>query len=144
MTGTTDYISRQSVFIRAPPARVWKALTDPALIKQYLFGTDVESDWKVGSPIRYRGVWQGRTYEDKGVITRLIPEKVLESTYWSGMSGLSDLPKNYKNVRYELEPVQDGTMLSVTQDNNATEEERDHSGQNWKVVLGMLKGLLEK
>ena len=74
-------IARQSIVILAPPARVWKALTDPDLIRQYLFGTEAISDWKAGSPIRYRGVWEGKSYEDKGVVLRAEPGKMLETTY---------------------------------------------------------------
>jgi uncharacterized protein YndB with AHSA1/START domain len=137
-------VARQSIVIQAPPARVWKALTDPALIKEYLFGTKVSSDWKAGSQIRYRGVWEGKSYEDKGIVLKAEPRKVLESTYWSSMSGLPDVPENYKVVRYELTPEQGGTRLTVTQDNNATEAERDHSERNWKMVLEGLKELVEK
>ena len=137
-------VARQSIVIQAPPARVWKALTDPALIKEYLFGTQVSSDWKAGSQIRYRGVWEGKSYEDKGIVLKAEPRKVLESTYWSSMSGLPDVPENYKLVRYELTPEQGGTRLTVTQDNNATEAERDHSERNWKMVLEGLKDLVEK
>ncbi|MBS1193689.1 MAG: hypothetical protein H6R28_89, partial [Methanomicrobiales archaeon] len=53
-------IARASVTIRAPVSRVWDALVSPALIKQYMFGTDAVSDWKVGSPITWNGEWQGR------------------------------------------------------------------------------------
>jgi hypothetical protein len=60
------------------------------------------------------------------------------------MSGLADVPENYKNVRYELRQEPGGTRLTLTQDGNATEEERAHAEQNWKVVLGGLKALLEK
>ena len=66
----TGLVARQSVFIAAFPGRVWKALTDPESIRQYLFGTDAESDWKAGSPVMYRGVYQGRSYEDKGTVLR--------------------------------------------------------------------------
>jgi uncharacterized protein YndB with AHSA1/START domain len=137
-------IARQSVPINAPPAAVWRALTDPDLIRQYLFGTEAISDWKEGSPIRYRGVWEGRSYEDKGVVLRAEPGKLLETTYWSSMSGLADAPENYKRVRYELTPRSGGTLLTVTQDNNATEEERSHSEGNWRMVLDGLKRVVEK
>jgi uncharacterized protein YndB with AHSA1/START domain len=137
-------VARQSVFIRASAAKVWKALTDPDLIRQYLFGTEAISDWKAGSQIRYRGTWEGRTYEDKGVVLKAEPGKALESTYWSSMSGLPDIPENYKKVRYDLTPEQGGTRLTVTQDNNATEEEKDHSEQNWRMVLEGLKMMVEK
>ncbi|HMA06052.1 MAG TPA: SRPBCC family protein [Methanomicrobiales archaeon] len=137
-------VARQSVSIRAPPAEVWKALTDPDLIRQYLFGTEATSDWKAGSQIRYRGTWEGKAYEDKGVVLRAEPGKMLETTYWSSMSGLPDIPGNYRLVRYELTPEKGGgTLLTVTQDNNPTEEGRAHAEGNWKVVLEGLKRLLE-
>ena len=136
-------VARQSVVIHAPPERVWKALTDPDMIKEYLFGTQVSSDWKAGSPIRYRGVWEGRAYEDKGTVLRIASERLLETTFWSSLSGVPDTPENYKQVTYELMPEAGGTRLTVIQDNNATEEERDHSEQNWKRVLEKLKDLLE-
>jgi uncharacterized protein YndB with AHSA1/START domain len=140
----TGLVARQSVFIRAHPGIVWKALTDPELIRQYLFGTEATSDWRVDSPIRYRGVWEGRSYEDKGVVLRAEPGKLLETSYWSSMSGLPDVPKNYKKVRYELTPEKGGTRLPLTQDNNATEDEREHSEGNWKMVLEGLKKVVER
>lgn len=141
---STSLIARASITINAPIAEVWDALINPAMIKRYLFGTEAISDWKVGSPIVYRGEWQGKAYEDKGTILRLEPERVLESTYWSSMSGLSDSPEQYKKVTYSLEPQDTGTRLTITQDNNTTEEEKNHSEQNWNMVLTSLKGLLEK
>jgi uncharacterized protein YndB with AHSA1/START domain len=136
-------IAKQSISINAPASRVWDALTNPEMIKKYLFGTDAVSDWKVGSPITYKGVWEGKTYEDKGKVLAVVPERLLESTYWSSMSGISDIPENYKKVRYELKPASGSITLIITQDNNATEEEKNHSEQNWKMVLQSLKGLLE-
>ncbi len=71
------------MIINASSSRVWEALTDPKLIKQYLFGTEVSTDWKVGSPITYRGVWNGREYEDKG---RII--KTRKAGSWFPLSGV--------------------------------------------------------
>jgi len=139
-----DFIAKQSITINAPASKVWDALINPEMIKQYLFGTDAVSDWKVGSPITYKGSWDGKTYEDKGTVLNVVDEKLLESTYWSSMSGTSDAPENYKNVRYELIPINSGTTLMITQNNNATEEEKNHSEQNWRMVLNTLKELLEK
>lgn len=113
-------VARQSIVIHAPPERVWKALTDPDMIKEYLFGTQVSSDWKVGGPIRYRGVWEGRTYEDKGMVIRVVPGRLLETTFWSSLSGVADTPENYKQVTYELTPEPGRTRLTVIQDNNAS------------------------
>ncbi len=123
---------------------MWEALTEPELIKQYLFGTQVTSDWKVGGSIKYRGIWQGKSYEDKGRILRLVPEKIFQSTYWSSIGGLEDKPENYATVTYELEAKDNGTLVKVSQDNIGTEEECSHSEKNWIMVLEGLKKLLEK
>ena len=129
--------------VNAPASKVWDALTNPSLIKQYLFGTEVTSDWKVGSPITYRGEWEGKPYEDKGEILQIEPEKLLVSTFWSSLAGLPDVPENYKTVHYKLSPENGGTRLTITQDNNADQKEADHSAQNWNTVLDGMKELLE-
>jgi uncharacterized protein YndB with AHSA1/START domain len=138
-----DFVAKASINIQAPASKVWEALTQPELIKQYLFGTQVVTDWQVGSPIIYKGVWQGKPYEDKGKVLQAEPGKLLVSTFWSSLSGKPDLPENYKTVRYELSPAGDGTMLTIIQDNNASQEEASHSEQNWKMVLEGIKKLLE-
>ncbi len=138
-----NLITKSTIVINAPASKVWEALTDPEMIKKYLFGTEVTTDWKVGSPITYKGVWEGKEYEDKGIILKVEPERLLESTYWSSIAGLEDKPENYKKVTYELVSQNGSTELTITQDNNATEEEKNHSEQNWKMVLTSLKELLE-
>lgn len=95
-----NLITTVEVTTNASTAKVWEALTDPALIKQYFFGTEVVTSWKVGTSIVWKGIWQDKSYEDKGKILSIIPEKLLETTYWSSMAGLSDIPENYKKVIY--------------------------------------------
>ena len=73
--------------IEASPQEVWKALTDPALIGKYMFGTKVETDWKPGSPIVWKGEYEGKRYEDKGEILDVQPGKRLELTHYSPLSG---------------------------------------------------------
>src|SRR5512140_3830276 len=96
-------IAKASILIGAPTARVWDALTQPEMIRQYLFGTEVTTDWRVGSPITYRGVWQGKPYEDKGKILDVVPGRKITSTFWSALSGDPDQPEFYKTVQYELD-----------------------------------------
>lgn len=137
------YIAKASIIINAPTEKVWEALTTPEMIRQYLFGTQVTTDWQVGSSITYRGEWQGKAYEDKGVILQAEPQKLLVSTYWSSLSGLADTPENYNTVRQELSSEGSRTRLTIIQDNNATQEDASHSEQNWKMVLDGIKDLLE-
>ncbi len=136
-------IAKATITINASTSKVWDALTKPEVIKQYLFGTQVTTDWQVGSPITYKGSWQGKAYEDKGRVLQIEPGKLLVSTFWSSLSGLPDIPENYKTVRYELTAEGNGTRLTITQDNNASQEDADHSAQNWKKVLDGIKKFLE-
>lgn len=138
------FVARAETTINAPVYRVWGALTDPALIKQYLFGTDVTTDWRVGSPITYRGEWEGKEYEDKGTILECEPEHLLVSTYWSSLSGKPDVPEKYNTVTYELSDEDAGTKLTIVQDNNDSAESAQHSEQNWNAVLNKMKELLEQ
>ena len=138
-----DHVAKASATINAPAARVWEALVDPAQIKQYMFGTNVASDWKQGSPITWKGEWEGKAYEDKGVIQRIDPPRALQYTHFSPLAGLPDKPENYHTVTIDLS--QDGSRTNVTlaQDNNPTEEEREHSEKNWRMMLEGLKKFLE-
>ena len=129
--------------IHASASKVWDALTKPELIKQYLFGSDVISDWKVGSPITYRGEWQGKPFEDKGEILKVEPEKILVSTHWSPLSGVPYTPENSHTVTYKLNGNGDSTEVTIIQDNNANEKEKTESEQIWRTVLEGMKKLLE-
>ena len=137
------YIAKAKTTIHAPAAKVWQALVNPEIIKQYLFNTQVISDWKVGSPIIYKGEWEGKPFEDKGEILEIEPEKVLKSTHWSPLSGVPDIPENYHTVTYTLSGKGDSTDVTITQDNNASEDEKAHSEKNWETVLKGMKDLLE-
>jgi uncharacterized protein YndB with AHSA1/START domain len=138
------FIAKASIEINAPAAAVWHALVTPELIKQYLFGTEAISDWQEGSTITYKGEWEGKAYEDKGKILKLVPNELMVATYWSSMSGIEDLPENYNTVTYTLTPHSDTTTLEVMQDNIATEESQQHSEKNWSMVLSKIKSLLEQ
>lgn len=129
--------------INAPVASVWQAFTDPDMIKQYLFGTTVTSDWKLGSSITYTGEWEGKSYEDKGQIMDVIPFKRLHTTYWSSMSGKADKPENYVDVFYEVEPNGNGSKVTITQEGIENEEGVEHMKKNWGMVLDAMKKLLE-
>jgi len=133
-----------TVRIGAPAAEVWKALTTPAIIKSYFFGTDVQSDWQVGSPVTFRGEWNGKPYEDKGIVLASEPNNLLRYSYWSSMKGVPDLPENYVTISFILTPDDPATLLTVAQDGVETEKEKKQGEQNWVKVLNNLKRLLEK
>lgn len=136
-------VAKVSIAINADRAAVWKGLTDPSLIKQYFFGTEAHSDWKKGSKIVFSGVWDGKSYEDKGTILDIDPPNFIKYDYWSNLSGTPDIPENYATITYALKTKGKQTELLVTQNGIGTEEARDHSEKNWAGVLDGLKKLLE-
>ena len=135
----------KTVTIHATKGEVWNALTNPAMVKQYLHGTEMSTDWKEGSPISWKGEWKGQSYEDKGTVLAVEPEKLLTYTHWSPMGGSEDKPENYHTVTYELAGEDGTTTLTLTQDNNPTQEEADKmADDNWGPVLNGLKESVEK
>ncbi len=143
MENKNNLTAKSSITVRATPEQVWEALTNPAMVKQYLFGTDMKTDWKEGSDITYSGMWDGKPYEDRGTVLQFVPNRLIEMSYWSQAFG-PDLPENRKKVTYEITPKGEETMLTITQDNEKTEEGVKHSEVNWNMVLDSLKKLVEK
>jgi uncharacterized protein YndB with AHSA1/START domain len=138
------YEAIKTVTIHASRGEVWGALTDPEKVKQYLHGTEMSTDWKQGSPIVWKGEWKGRSYEDKGTVLVVEPLKLLRYTHWSPMGGSQDKPENYHTVTYDLSGQDNETTLTLTQDNNPSQEEADKMAENnWGPVLKGLKETVE-
>lgn len=138
-----DYVARAAASIDAPLKVVWQALVDPEMISQYMFGTKVNSDWKVGSEITWSGEWNGKRYQDKGTILEIEPERRLRYSHFSPLSGEPDIPDNYHTVNIELSGGAPATTVTLTQDNNDSSEEKTHSEENWQSMLDELKKVVE-
>jgi uncharacterized protein YndB with AHSA1/START domain len=132
-----------TVTVDAPRERVWKALVTPSQIKTYMFGTTVESDFKPDSPITWKGEWNGKHYEDKGRILDARPGELLRYTHFSPLAGLPDKPENYHVVTIELGGEGAATRVTLSQDNNPSDQARQESEKNWTAMLNGLKRLLE-
>ncbi len=136
-------VASAEVEIAAPAAAVWQALTDPDCIKEYFLGATVETDWRPGSSITWSGEYDGRPYQDKGTVIQIRPYTQLAMTHFSPMSGLPDVPDNYHTITYQLAEHGGHTHLSLSQDNNASPEEVEHSRGNWHTMLEALKHFVE-
>ena len=144
----SEATAQVSTTTAALPAEIWKALTTPEKLKQYFFGANVQSDWKVGSPIRMKGYYRGRSYEDRGEIIALEPNKRLSFSHWSPLSGAPDTPENYHVVTFELSPHGADTTVTLTQANltgGVTASDIEHRAdyeKNWRTVLDGLTKVL--
>jgi uncharacterized protein YndB with AHSA1/START domain len=139
-----NLVAKASTTIDAPNDEVWSALVTPDAIREYMFGAEVSSDWHEGSSIRWKGKWKGRDYEDKGKILAFRPGQTLQYTHYSPLSGEPDAPESYHTVTIELSDGGAPTKVSLTQDNNPSEEAREHSEKNWGMMLALLKHFVEK
>ena len=96
-----NLIASSNINIQSTPSKVWDVLTNPEKIKEYLFGTEVLTDWNIGSPIVFQGEYNGQQYKDKGNVIENKKNELLKYDYWSGFSGLEDKPENYSLVTYK-------------------------------------------
>jgi uncharacterized protein YndB with AHSA1/START domain len=139
----TMAIATAEVSIAASISAVWKGLTDPELIKRYMFGSEVVTDWQPGSQILWRGEYEGQAYEDKGVVLDFTPESRIQVTYYSPMLGLPDEPENYHTITYELASSGAVTTVRLSQDGASDDEEAERFSANWKQALDGLKSVVE-
>jgi uncharacterized protein YndB with AHSA1/START domain len=138
-----NIVAKAEIDVAAPASDVWEALIDPKLIAKYFFGSQVKTDWQPGSPIVWKGEYEGKSYEDKGEILDVEPNRRLRVTHFSPMTGLPDKPENYHTVTYDLDEQDGGTHVTLSQDNNGSEEEAERSTANWEMVLSGLKKTVE-
>ncbi len=116
-----------------------------------MFGCETVSDWKVGSPLLWRGTYEGKEMDFvKGNILDIEPGKLLKYTVIDPNASYPDVPENYLNVTYELIEEEDKTLLIVNQDGfeNAAEgarryEDTYNKGEGWNPILEQIKKLAE-
>lgn len=125
------------IYIRTTLEKLWQALTEPALSRQYFMGCDVQSDFKAGSPIRYVHAGELRV---EGKIVEVQPPSRLVHTFIAHMeSG----PSEESTVTYQMEPAGDSVKLTVTHSGYKTDALFEATREGWPVVISYLKSLLE-
>jgi uncharacterized protein YndB with AHSA1/START domain len=139
-----DFVAESSATIEAPPGRVWEVITDPAATKEFMFGAELATDWSVGGPITWRGSWDGKEYEDKGVVLDVEPGRRLVYTHFSPLGGQEDKPENYHTLTWTLQDQGSRTLLTLAQDNNPTAEAAEHSQGMWDRLVADVKRLSER
>lgn len=143
-----DFLS-YTVTINAGSQRVWQELTDAQRIVQWMSDTDmqlqVETDWRVNSPVIMRGNFHG-PFENKGVVLRSDPAKSLTYTHLSSVSGLSDAVENYTVLDFTLTGSEDAahTILTLRLSGFPDEIIRKHLELYWPVTLQKIKEQAER
>ncbi len=138
-------IAQSKITINSTPEKIWEALTQAENIQKYLYGTQVDTDWNVGSPITFSGEYDGQTYMDKGNVLQNDLHKTLKYNYWSSFSGLEDTQENYSIVTYQIDPIDDEAYeLSWHQQGFSSEEGQCHTQEGLASILEQIRAIAEK
>jgi uncharacterized protein YndB with AHSA1/START domain len=131
------------IYIATTPEKLWNALIDGEMTKQYWGLTRNVSDWKAGSP------WQHQDYDDPNIVK--ITGTVIESApprrlvlTWAWPSDAVDEAK-HSRVTFDIEPFMENTVrLTVTHSELEPDSKMLHGiTQGWPGVLSGVKTLLE-
>jgi uncharacterized protein YndB with AHSA1/START domain len=129
------------VYIRTTPGQLWEAITRPELTRQYFYATAVESDWKVGSPVRHLGA--DGSVKLEGRILAVDPPRRLVTTF-SAVHGPGTEKDRPSRVTWEIEPRGEVCRLTLVHDDfDGATETFKMVGSGWNPVLSGLKSLLE-
>jgi uncharacterized protein YndB with AHSA1/START domain len=128
-------------YIASTSAKVWKALTDGELTRQYWKHTN-ESDWKPGSKWKHVADDGKGTIKLVGAVVEVIPNKRLVLT-WGDASG-ADHGASHSRVAIAIEPVGQMVRVTVTHDELTAGSEMAKSiAAGWPRVISSLKSFLE-
>ena len=139
-----QFISKSSIEINASPSRIWEAMIRPEIAKEYFFGAEILTDWKKGSPITFKGEFNGNKYKEKGIILNIEPNSQLQYSHWSHFDGLPDEPENYRTWTFDITGKNETTLLTISEDNIPTEKQKNRSDEFWKEALLKIKKIVEK
>ena len=128
-------------YIAATPEKVFQALTEPAVTRQY-WGLENVSDWKPGSPWRHQSGNDAKTVRMLGEVVECSPPRRLVIT-WAFPADAANRSKHTR-VAFDIERIENMVKLTVTHDEleRGSDMERGIS-EGWPRVLSSLKTFLE-
>jgi uncharacterized protein YndB with AHSA1/START domain len=121
--------------INTTPDKLWQALTRGEITRRYWFDRRIESDWAVGSPVRfYDGA--SDTVTDTGVVLESDePKRLVYSFRQEGYT------EHHTRVAFDLEPIDGGVRLRLVHDELAEPGDVEGWRQGWTPILNNLKEL---
>ena len=134
------------ITINAPVAKVWEALITPEITRQYMYGCDVISDWRIGSSVAWKGAADAVIYVI-GDLVAFEPNQLLSFTVFDPHGKYENIPENYLTSTYQLSAVGGQTLVKVSQGDYAKVEDGEKRFQDsvsgWNATLEALKKILE-
>jgi len=129
-------------YIASTPEKVFDALINPEIVKEYWWRHKNASDWKVGSRWEHQLCDDPKEVQIVGKVLEFKPPHRMVIT-WSKPSD-EGKPEKTSRVTFEIAPHEGSVRLIVTHDELEPESKMLHDiSQGWPMVLSALKSLLE-
>ena len=132
-----------TIKVKATAEKLWDVLTKPELVKQWQYGSDLITDWKAGSPIRFTTKWEDKVFEQWGKVLEIVPQKLIRYSLFAPRPGLEDKPENYFVMNYKLTREGNYTILEIIQEDNRPGAVQEKPQGEENPVLAGLKALVE-
>lgn len=132
-----------TIVLNASVEKVWNALTQPELVKQWQYGSDLLTTWKTGSEIRFRNEWDGQVFEQWGTVLEVVPNQKIKYSLFFPRPGLEDKPENYFIMNYVLTEENQKTKLEIIQEDNRPGAVQEEPQGEKNPILQGLKTLIE-
>jgi uncharacterized protein YndB with AHSA1/START domain len=127
-----------SIKINASTQRVWNVITKPEFVKLWQYGSELQTGWKVGSEIRFKTEWDGKTFEQWGKVLDVQQNELVKYTLFAPTPGLEDKPENYFEMSYVLTPESGQTKLEIIQtDNRPGAVQEEPQGEENPILQGL-------
>ncbi|MEO8232303.1 MAG: SRPBCC family protein [Ignavibacteriota bacterium] len=132
-----------TITIKAPIQKVWDIITKPEAVKKWQFGSDLTTDWKIGSDIKFSTVWEGVTYLQWGKVLDVKQNELVNYSLFAPRPGLKNKPENYFEMSYVLTAVNGQTKLEIIQEDNRPGAVQEEPQGEENPILKSLKDLAE-
>jgi len=132
-----------TIVLDAPIQKVWNALTQPTLVKQWQYGSDLITDWIVGNEIRFRNEWEGQVFEQWGTVLEVIPNQKIKYSLFFPRPELENKPENYFIMSYILTEENQKVKLEILQEDNRPGAIQEEPQGEENPILQGLKALIE-
>ena len=132
-----------TILLNAPIEKVWNALTQPELVKQWQYGSDLITDWEVGNEIRFRNEWEGQVFEQWGTVLEVVPDQKIRYSLFFPRPELEDKPENYFIMIYVLTKENQKTKLEIIQEDNRPGAVQEEPQGEENPILQGLKAIIE-
>ena len=132
-----------TISINATKEKVWDTLTKPGLVQLWQYGSELITNWEIGSDIKFRTEWEGKIFEQWGKVLEITPTEILKYNLFAPRPGLEDKPENYFIMSYVLTSENGQTKLEIIQEDNRPNAVQEKPQGEENPVLQLLKNVAE-